>query len=92
MQRRWLLGLLTVGCLVLGCDSKPAATEKPLPVIEKSGSCVIRGKVTFDGVPPTPAKIDNSLCHGAKEIFDETVLVAPGGGLRNAIVYVAGVR
>ena len=77
---------------VLGCDSKPAVVEKPLPVIEKSGPGVVRGKVTFDGVPPTPAKIDNSLCHGAREIVDETVLVGPDGGLKNVIVYIAGVR
>jgi plastocyanin len=82
---------LVVG-LFLGCDSKPAVVEKPLPVIEKSGSCVIRGKVTFDGVPPVMPKINNSICHGAKEIYEETAIVGPGGGLKNAIVYVSGVR
>jgi plastocyanin len=79
-------------CVVLSCDSKPAATEKPLPVIEKSGPGVIRGKVTFDGEPPVMAKINNSICHGAKEIFEETAIVGSGGGLKNAIVYVGGVR
>jgi plastocyanin len=77
---------------VLGCDSKPVVEVKQLPAIEKSGLGVIRGKVTFEGKPPTMAKINNSICHGANEVYEEFAIVASDGGLKNAIVYVDGVR
>jgi plastocyanin len=84
--------LLICLCLIAGCDQAPATPVATVPAIEKSGPGVVRGKVTFEGTPPTPAKLDNSICHAAGEIFDETVLVGPDGGLKNAVVYVANVR
>lgn len=78
--------------VVLGCDGRPAVEQKQLPAIEKSGPGVIRGNVTFEGKAPTMAKINNQICHGAKEISEEFAVISEGGGLKNAIVYVDGVR
>lgn len=82
---------LLVLLAVLGCDSKPAVEAVKAKVVER-GPGVIRGRVTFEGEAPKPRKIDNSICHGAGEIYEEDVVVAPDGGLKNAIVYIDGVR
>jgi plastocyanin len=49
----------------------------------------IAGKVTFDGTPPAPRPItitkDEAVC-GRTPLFDESLVVGPGGGVKNTLV------
>jgi len=48
----------------------------------------IRGRVLFAGRTPILTPLNNQPCHpNAKPIYDETVVVNPDHGLRNAVVY-----
>lgn len=89
------VGSVCILCLglVAGCDRESAATKVagplPPPVF---GQGVVRGTVTLKGEPPAMRAIDNGRCHaGAKPIVEETVVVGPGGRLKNAVVYLKGV-
>lgn len=75
----------------VGCE-KPAVEQSNVSTIQTRGSASVKGKVTFAGTPTTPKPIDNSICHHAGAIVDESVLVSADGGLKNAIVYITGVR
>lgn len=78
---------ITIG--LIGCDrSDPPAVPK---VAVAAGTATLAGTVTFDGVAPPPARIveaDAAKCHpSAKPVFDDSLVVDAGGGLRNVVVY-----
>jgi plastocyanin len=76
---------------MVGCDhASPSgeSTAAALPRYEP-GNGVIRGKVSFVGTPPEMETIANQPCHAdAGPLVEETVVVAPDGGLKNVFVYV----
>jgi hypothetical protein len=60
-----------------------------------AGAGVLRGKVLFQGNPPAPEKLlivkDVAVC-GKTTHTDERLIVGKGGGIRNAVVSVVGVK
>jgi plastocyanin len=79
--------------MLLGCDSgEKSAPPAELPQAP-TGSGVVRGVVKFAGPPPEMRQIENQGCHTAAEpIFDETIVVNPGGTLKNVIVSIEGLE
>src|SRR5437762_7478457 len=54
----------------------------------------VSGKITYDGAPPARAKIqmgaNEGSCHAGAdkdEVYDETWVVGPSGGVKNVVVY-----
>jgi len=86
---RWAICNLLVTLAVLGCDDRKGSVAELKRLSPGNGQIV--GKVTFGGTVVTPARIDNSICHGAAPIVDEAVLAGKENGLANVIVSVAGV-
>jgi plastocyanin len=86
---RWAICNLLIAVAVLGCDDRQASVIELKRVTPGNGQIV--GKVSFGGTVVTPAKIDNSICHGAAPIVDEAVVTGKENGLANVIVSVAGV-
>lgn len=85
--------VLWVGALlVAGCDNRSgtkSAAPLPPPIF---GQGTISGTVTLKGEPPAMRAIDNGICGpGAKPIREETVVVGPGGRLKNVVVSLKGV-
>src|SRR5688572_16111018 len=78
-----LIGLF--GIAASGCKKEPEPAPRPPSA---AGTGAIRGTVNFDGSPAPPRLIE-AHCHaGAKPIYDDSLVVDPGGGLRNVVVYV----
>jgi hypothetical protein len=80
-----------------GCDDpappmpaqSAAAVRNPLPSDEVRGDGRVRGRVIFNGTPPTMALIENRHCHSdAEPLAEEHVLVNDNGTLRNVFVYI----
>jgi hypothetical protein len=69
-----------------GTQTSPAApgpSAPPAPL----GSGVIRGKVLYNGTPPTP-EVSERPCHsGPVKVTDESVVVSAAGEFANVIVY-----
>src|SRR5271165_6915869 len=65
------------------------------PIRAGSEEGAIAGVVTFKGMPPKPKLLDLSkepAClklHSADPLSDETVVIGPGGGLANVVVYIS---
>lgn len=55
----------------------------------------ITGVVRFDGTPPKPARLevgkDKEVC-GARPLYDQSVIVGSGGGLKDAVVAIADIE
>jgi len=73
-------------------QTAPAATAPIASPVDAATAGNVAGRVTFDGMPPTPAVVrmdsdPNCVSQGAAAT-DETVLVGSGGGLQNVFVYV----
>jgi hypothetical protein len=70
------------------------AAAGPADLGEPTGWATLKGKITVVGAPPQPQALtitaDAGVCApGGKTVFSEKVVVGPGGGLKNAIVYLA---
>lgn len=51
----------------------------------------LTGRFVFEGEPPQPQKINvnkDAACFGNPELYDESLVVAPDGGIANVVVYV----
>lgn|SRR5271166_12992 len=65
------------------------------PIRAGSEGGAIAGVVTFKGMPPKPKLLDLSkepACvklHSADPLLDETIMIGPGGGLANVVVYIS---
>jgi len=81
--------LLTASC----DDKRSGATGSPAapPQAIVKGHGIIRGRVTFDGVPPVMKEIANDHCRpDAPKLTEETVIVSRDGGLKNVVVSIEG--
>jgi hypothetical protein len=71
--------------------ASPAFAEYTEVEIRDGGS--IRGKITYNGRPPSPQKIvvtrDNKVCGTSRA--DDTFIVAADGGVKNVVVYLSDV-
>jgi plastocyanin len=66
----------------------PAATTGATTAIV-TGHCVVRGTVSFKGVPPAPEEVAGAKCHsGAAATSAAPVVVSTNGGLKDVMVYV----
>ena len=93
--RRILIPLAFVASLLLqcACDEKAASpstqTARRVVTTGPAGTGVIRGTVSFRGTAPGGEEVDGARCHaGAGKIRVSPVEVAPGGGLKDVMVYV----
>jgi hypothetical protein len=74
-------------------EIRPAAA----PDIEAPSSQggLIRGKVTYEGVPPSPQKLlvakDVDVC-GKTPLYDESLLVGANKGIQNVVISLVGVK
>ena len=88
-----LLVLVGVGATLAGtgCKRDDDAPASPKPEAA-AGSAVLSGVVKFDGPVPAPRLIteaDAAKCHpGGTPVYDDSLVVDAGGGLRNVVVYV----
>lgn len=82
-QRRWF-GYALVACIVLAAAHSAGA-------VENGGG--LSGAITYKGKGRTTSlKVDHDLAAcGKHPILDESLLVAPDGGLANAVVWLEGV-
>ena len=66
--------------------------KKREPFAVKTTDAVIKGRVVYDGTPPTPAKLkiddhaDKALCHQGP-VTDPTWLVGKDNGVENVVVF-----
>jgi hypothetical protein len=83
MRTVWTMGAI-LG-VVLGCVAAAQGQDV--------GS--LSGRITFAGAPPPKKKIevtkDKEVC-GKSEIYDESLVVGPDKGLKNAVVIVQGAK
>ena len=97
VPRPWVLTPLAGLAFLLG----PGACDKPGPApatqaaasrvvtTGPAGTGIVRGAVSFKGTPPEGEEIDGARCHpGAGTIRVSPVEVAPGGALKDVMVYV----
>src|SRR3989449_8471744 len=72
--------------------SLPAAAEYAAADLTNGGT--IKGKITYNGKPPPPKKImitkDPKICGTSRD--DDTFEIAPDGGVRNVVVYLADIK
>src|SRR2546428_8074766 len=72
--------------------SLPAAAEYAAADVTNGGT--IKGKITYNGKPPPPKKImitkDPKICGTSRD--DDTFEIAPDGGVRNVVVYLADIK
>jgi plastocyanin len=87
---RQILLAVTVLVSCVGCNR-----DEPSPVARPAvpaGKGVVSGTVRFEGEPKPPRRIeeaDAAKCHpGAKPIYDDSLVVDAGGGMRNVVVSV----
>jgi len=94
-MRSSFLPLILVAAAVSGCG----ASDAPVPVeqagtkrVDASTAGSLAGRVTFEGQAPAPAvhkvDADPACATGGRTLPDESLVVGPGGGLKNAFVYV----
>lgn len=97
MARRWcrpFAGFAWLVCCVAGCDGTDNAPQdgpatRRVVTAGPAGAGVVSGTVSFNGTPPAAEEVDGSRCHtGAGTIRVEAVEVAPGGALKDVMVYV----
>ncbi len=73
-----------------GGEAAPAE-EESASAGEPTGWATLSGTFEFDGVAPKPAPIiadkDGEVC-GKHPLFDESIVVGPGGGLANMAIWV----
>jgi plastocyanin len=101
-MRKTLLALSLISLLALtACGGGKDPIEAALENAAKNGgggaaatgparTSTVKGKITFEGTPPTPKTIPTSSdpgCKGAK-VVDEAIVVSDGG-LENVILYVS---
>ena len=83
MRTMWRLGAI-LGVILGGVAIAQA---------QEAGS--VSGRITFAGTPPPKKKIDatkdKEVC-GKTEIYDESLVVGPDKGLKNAVVMVMGAK
>jgi plastocyanin len=76
------------------CDSRDGSADEggsPRRVVTTgpAGTGVIRGVVTFNGMPPEPEEVEGARCHpGAGPIRVAPVVVGDSRGLKDVMVYV----
>jgi plastocyanin len=71
-----------------------AAVAFPYEGVTVTGGGTITGVVKFDGVAPSPSRVaigkDKDVC-GAHPIFNESLVVGHGGGIKNAVVMITDI-
>ena len=80
--------VLAVAC---GGSEQPATPAASAPTATADGPGVIAGTITFDGTPPPrrPLPMDSDpKCVADAGAVSELVVVGPGNGLRDVVVYV----
>lgn len=75
--------LMTVA--LTACSKSGGSAQAPVAL----GNGVIEGTITLDGKPPAKKLLQKDAKCGTQtmDIYDDAVLVGPGGGLKNVIVY-----
>jgi plastocyanin len=75
--------------VVLGVSLLFGTAAYPYEAAPVANGGTITGIVKFDGVAPQPARLeiskDKDVC-GAHPLFDQSLVVGRGGGIRNAVV------
>lgn len=94
-MRSYLLPLILVAAAVPGCgagDASGPGGQAGTKRVDASTAGSLAGRVTFQGRPPAPAvhriDADPGCAKSGTTLPDESILVGPDGGLRNAFVYV----
>ncbi|HEX8913462.1 MAG TPA: carboxypeptidase regulatory-like domain-containing protein [Humisphaera sp.] len=68
-----------------GCNREQPAPPKPEVA---PGKGVVAGVVMFDGPPAAPKQVGTEKCCDAQTpIYDESLVVDAGGGMRNVVVF-----
>ena len=84
MRTVWMMGAI-LG-VVLGCVAAAQAQD--------TGS--LSGRITFAGTPPPKKKIevtkDQDVCGKNSNLYDESLVVGPAKGLKNAVVMIMGAK
>jgi plastocyanin len=97
--RMMLLALL--GATLLGCKREPATASTAAPTTHPAAATdpiaargTIRGRVVFEGTPPTMPEINMTAdprCGNHPAVKQESVVVNANGTLKNVVVYLKGV-
>lgn len=76
-------------------DRPGSPDARPAPGTSPAGTGTLQGRVVLDGAAPKPKKLivvkDVAVC-GKVNHLDDRIVVGEGGGLRNAVVTVKGVK
>ncbi|MGZ6205278.1 MAG: hypothetical protein ACXWMT_10220, partial [Candidatus Binataceae bacterium] len=84
---------ITIALITIAAMTHAASALAYQAETVKDGGTIV-GTVKFDGAPPVrkPVEIskDREVC-GAAPHFDESLVVAPGGGIANAVVSISDV-
>ena len=87
-MRKFALAAIFAATLLHGTLAYPYETS---PV---TGGGTIAGVVRYDGVAPKPAQLeiskDKDVC-GAQPLYDQSLIVGSGGGIRNAVVSITDI-
>jgi plastocyanin len=85
------ISIRTAPAFVVACAAIALAASASVASAADGGT--ISGAVRYAGKPPVAARIeitkDKEVC-GAKPHYDESLVVSPAGGIRNAVVVVKG--
>jgi hypothetical protein len=72
----------------------PGALAYPYEASPVTGGGTISGVVRYDAVAPKPAQLeiskDKDVC-GAQPLYDQSLIVGSGGGIRNAVVSITDI-
>ncbi len=73
-------------------DPVPAPVQTGTKRVDPATAGAVSGRVSFDGQAPAPVVLstsaDRACDQGGGPLYDESLVVGPGGGLQNAFVYV----
>ena len=87
-MRKFALAAILAATLLHGALAYPYETA---PV---TGGGTIAGVVRYDGIAPKPAQLeiskDKDVC-GAQPLYDQSLIVGSGGGIRNAVVSITDI-
>lgn len=76
----------------IGCDNSQASMNRPALPASVPGNGIVRGTISFTGVPPVMKSITSTeaCCQGEPQLAEETVIVNANGTLKNVFVYLEG--
>lgn len=94
-MRSYFLPLILVAAALPGCSASDAsvpAGQAGTKRIDAATTGSLAGRVTFQGQAPAPAvhkvDADPACAAGGSTLADESLVIGPDGGLKNAFVYV----